>query len=137
MALEKDYLKDKTVKKKSALKVAWLLVAVVIIFAIFLAKFALTGSAAIFTGLPDSDAAYKVAKEFITPTVLSKNVKYSDDEYKFAKKSDSVYVIKSNYSAEDNNGERSKTNFTIILKYNGGAGGKIQNWTMLDLKQDE
>ncbi|TSD66833.1 hypothetical protein FFF34_005380 [Inquilinus sp. KBS0705] len=136
MATEKDYLKAKSEKKKSASAVAWMLVAVVVLFAVFLAKFALTGSASVFSGMPDSDQAYTIAKEFITPTVLSGNIKYSDSEYKFAKKSDSVYVIKSQYSSQDNNGESSKTNFTITLKYNGGAAGKTQNWTMLDLNQD-
>ena len=135
--MAQNYLEDKGVKKKSALKVVWVLVFFGIAFAILLGKFALSGSLDNpFSGLPDSDAAYTVAKEFITPTVLNSGVKFSDSEYKFAKKSDSVYVIKSFYTAKDNTGDQIKTNFTITMKYNGGHGESSKNWTMLDLNQD-
>ncbi|RYU92253.1 hypothetical protein EWM62_02120 [Mucilaginibacter terrigena] len=134
--MAKDYLKEKVVKKKSASTAGWLLVILGLIFAILLGKFALSGSVNMFTGLPDSDAAYTVAKQFIIPTTLSKNIKFSDSEYKFAKKSDSVYVIKSFYTAKDDVGETSTTQFTITLKYNGGAGAKTSNWTLINLDQD-
>ncbi|MBB5394423.1 hypothetical protein [Mucilaginibacter sp. AK015] len=134
--MAKDYLKDKVVKKKSASVVGWLLALLVLIFAIMIGRFALSGSINMFSGLPDSDDAYKIAKQFIIPTTLSKNVDFSDSEYKFAKKSDSVYVIKSFYTSKFDSGETSKTNFTITLKYNGGAGAKTSNWTLLNLDQD-
>ena len=134
--MEHDYLQDKTVKKKSAIKFVYLLVFFGVAFAILLAKFALTGSANPFNGMPDSDAAYTVAKEFIKPTVLSSNIKFSDSEYKFAKKSDSVYVIKSFYTASDGDGESAKTDFTIVIKYNGGHAESSKNWTLVDLNQN-
>jgi hypothetical protein len=134
--MEGNYLQDKAVKKKSAVKVVWVLVFFGIAFAVFLAKIAMSGSISLFNGLPDSDAAYTVAKEYITPTILSSNPKFSDSEYKFAKKSDSVYVIKSFYTANDGNGDAVKTNFTITLKYNGGHAESSNSWTMLDLNQN-
>jgi hypothetical protein len=135
--MEGNYLQDKAVKKKSAVKVVWVLVFFGIAFAVLLAKFAMSGSISSFNGLPDSDVAYTVAKEYITPTVLSpSSLKFSDNEYKFAKKSDSVYVIKSFYTAKDENGDAIKTNFTITLKYNGGHAESSNSWTMLDLNQN-
>jgi hypothetical protein len=134
--MAKAYLRDKTIKKKSASKAGWLIAFFATIFALLLGKFALSDTSHTFSGLPDSDAAYNVAIIFIQPTVLSTNISFSDSEYKFAKKSDSVYVIKSFYTAIDKDGESSKTNFTITLKYNGGAGTQISNWAMLNLDQD-
>ena len=134
--MAKAYLKDKTVKKKSASKAGWLIACSAAIFALLLGKFALSNTSNTSSGLPDSDAAYNIAKTFIRPTVLSTNISFSDSEYKFAKKSDSVYVIKSFYTTTDKDGENSKTNFTITLKYNGGAGAETSNWAMLNLDQD-
>jgi hypothetical protein len=134
--MAKAYLRDKTIKKKSASKAGWLIAFFATIFALLLGKFALSDTSHTFSGLPDSDAAYNVAIIFIQPTVLSTNISFSDSEYKFAKNSESVYVIKSVYPAIDQAGESSKTNFTITLKYNGGAGTQISNWAMLNLDQD-
>ncbi|GGH06112.1 hypothetical protein [Mucilaginibacter phyllosphaerae] len=134
--MKKDYLKDKAVKKKTASKAGWMIVVFVVIFAILIGKFALTNAGDVFSGLPDSDTAYGVAKQYIMPTVLSHNITFSDDEYKFAKKSDSVYVIKSSYITKESNGESEKTNFTITLKYNGGAGEKSSNWALVNLDQN-
>ena len=134
--MAKAYLRDKTIKKKSASKAGWLIASFAVIFALLLGKFALSNTSNTFRGLPDNDAAYNVAKTFIQPMVLSTNISFSDSEYKFAKKSDSVYVIKSFYTTTDKDGENSKTNFTITLKYNGGAGAETSNWAMLNLDQD-
>jgi hypothetical protein len=134
--MTKDYQKAKAVKKKSASRAGWLLAFFVVIFAVLLGKYALSGSGEIFSGLPDSDAAYSIARKFIQPTILSTKVGFSDAEYKFAKKSDSVYVIKSFYTEKFDDGETSKTHFTITLKYNGGAGANASNWTMLNLDKD-
>ncbi|MFD0794147.1 hypothetical protein ACFQZX_11000 [Mucilaginibacter litoreus] len=132
--MPKDYLKDKASKQKSAFRAGWLIALAVFIFAALIIKFALSGSA-LFNGLPDSDAAYTVAKKFITPTIRYANVSYSDSEYKYAKQSDSVYVIKSSYTSVDGTGDKSTTNFKITLKYNGGMASKTSNWSLLNLVQ--
>lgn len=134
--MTKDYSKAKAAKKKSASKAGWLLAFFVIIFAVLLGKYALSGYTGVFSGIPDSDAAYGIARKFIQPTILTAKVDFSDAEYKFAKKSDSVYVIKSFYTEKYDDGETSKTHFTITLKYNGGAGANASNWTMLNLDKD-
>jgi hypothetical protein len=134
--MDPNYLRDKTVKKKSAIKVVYLLIFFGVAFVLLLGKFAISGSANPFNGMPDSDAAYTVAKEFIQPTVLSPSIKFSDSEYKFAKKSDSIYVIKSFYVTKDADGEDERTPFTITMKYNGGHAESGKNWTLVDLDQN-
>lgn len=134
--MAKNYHKARAAKKKSASNAGWLIVFFVAVFAVLLGKFALSDSMPTFSGLPDSDAAYGIARKFIQPTILSTNVSFSDARYKFAKKSDSVYVIKSFYTEKFDDGETSKTNFTITLKYNGGPGANEANWTMLNLDKD-
>ncbi|RWY54196.1 hypothetical protein [Mucilaginibacter gilvus] len=134
--MENNYLKDKQVKKKSALKGVWLLVIFGIVVVVILVKIANSNSMSVFSGLPDSDAAYAMAKLYIRPTVRSTDVSFHDDSYKFAKKSDSVYVIKSSYSARQTDGESTTTQFTISLKYMGGSATKEESWKMLDLNQE-
>ncbi|RFZ84637.1 hypothetical protein DYU05_03210 [Mucilaginibacter terrenus] len=134
--MNQDYLQDKTVKKKSAVKAAYLLVLAGIAIVIIVAKIAGSGSLPSFNGLPTSDAAYSIAKVYIRPTVRSNSVSFEDGNYKFAKKSDSVYVIKSSYTAKGPNGEKSTTNFTISLRYLGGNASSESSWSMLDLNQD-
>lgn len=133
----KDYIKDNKAKKSSAVILGRLIIFSIIVFAVLLGKFALSGfGVTTFNGLPDGDAAYSAAKQFILPTVLSSNIKFSDSEYKLAKKSDSVYVIKSHYTTTDHEGDTEITNFTIYLKYNGGASDKKHNWALLNLDQN-
>lgn len=134
--MEIDYLKDKKVKKKSAMKAVWLLVGFGVVFVVVMIKIAGLNALEVFKGLPDSDAAYSIAKIYIRPTVRSTSVTFDDATYKFAKKSDSVYVIKSSYSAQDGNGESATTHFTISLRYLGGNGKSESSWKMLDLNQD-
>jgi hypothetical protein len=133
--MAKDYLKDKAVKKKSATKASWLIILFVLIFAALLGKFAMSEGNSIYNGLPDNDVAYRIGRQFIQPTIRS-NATFEDSEYKFAKKTDSVYVIKSSYTEKFDNGETSTTKFTITLKYNGGQGNKQSNWTMMNLDED-
>ncbi|AMR33349.1 hypothetical protein A0256_18945 [Mucilaginibacter sp. PAMC 26640] len=134
--METNYLKDKKDKKKSAMKAVWLLVIIVVAFLVVILKIAGINSLVVFKGLPSSDDAYSIAKGYIRPTVRSNNVNFEDNSYKFAKKSDSVYVIKSTYSAVNTSGESATTNFTISLRYVGGNFKSENSWKMLDLNQD-
>jgi hypothetical protein len=134
--MAKDYLKEKAVKKKSAIKGSWLIVLFVVIFAGLLIKLAMSGSNGIYNGLPDSDVAYRIGRQFIQRTIRSGNATFEDSEYKFAKRSDSVYVINSSYTEMFDNGETSTTKFIITLKYNGGQGNKQTNWTMINFDED-
>lgn len=132
----KQFLQSKEAKKKSALKGVWVLAILGIFFVFILIKIASSNSMGVFSGLPSSDVAYAMAKIYIRPTVRSTSVSFHDDSYKFAKKSDSVYVIKSSYTARSSDGESTTTNFTISLRYMGGSGSKEESWKLLELNQE-
>ena len=133
------YLKDKQEKKKIAMTGVWFLLAFGIIFITLVVKFAIAGSTSdllTFSAYPGSEDVYQVAKQFVSPTIRSHNLIYADDHYQFAKKSDSLFVIKSFVNAINDKGDKVQTNFRITLKYNGGAKLAHENWTLVDLNSD-
>jgi hypothetical protein len=135
---KKDYLAEKAKKKKSATKAVWMLLVFSVLIIAMVVKIQLTGSLKpeFFTGLPSSDDAYTIAKQFIEPTLKSGSNKFEDTKYQFAKTSDSVYVIKSEVHSKDaNGGEPITSGFKITLQYKGGQASKIKNWAVLDLSQ--
>jgi hypothetical protein len=135
---DQSYLKDKRHKKKTAMIGAWMLAIFGIIFMMIVVKFATSGGSSdmlTFTMFPSSDDAYQVAKQYISPTIKSGNLTFAEDHYQFAKKSDSVFVIKSYVTSIDKKGEKVKTNFRITLKYNGGPKAVQDNWTMIDVNE--
>jgi len=135
--MDKNYLAEKKKKKKSAVSAAWVLVALAIVFVIIIAKFAFSGSVdEIISGTPSSDDVYAIAKAFVKPTLKSGGADFSDSEYQFGKKEDSVYVIKSYVKTKDNAGDEQKTNFEITLKYKGGAKQDQKSWELLNLNED-
>ncbi|GAA3994049.1 hypothetical protein [Mucilaginibacter dorajii] len=134
-----SYLKDKQHKRKTAMAGVWILVVIGIIFIMVIVKFATSGGRSdtfSFNSFPGSDDAYQVAKQYVSPTLRSGKLVFAEDHYQFAKKSDSVFVIKSYVTSVDEKGEKIKTNFQITLKYNGGPKAVQDNWTMVDLKSD-
>jgi hypothetical protein len=135
---DQSYLKDKQHKKKTAMIGAWMLALFGIIFMIVVVKFATSGGSSdmlTFTMFPNSDDAYQVAKQYIAPTIKSSNLAFAEDRYQFAKKSDSVFVIKSYVTSIDEKGAKVKTNFQITLKYDGGPKAVQDNWTMIDMNE--
>jgi len=135
--MDKNYLTEKKKKKKSAVKAAWVLVILAIVFIVIIAKFAFSGSAdEIVNGMPSSDDVYAVAKSFVRPTLKSAESDFSDSEYQFGKKEDSVFVIKSYVKTKDNGGEEQKMNFEVTLKYKGGEKQDQKNWELINLNED-
>lgn len=136
--VSKDYLDEKAVKKKSATKALFLLLIGAAIAISVVVKITMTGSLKpnFFSGLPSSDDAYSIAKEFVQPTLKSTSVDFSDTKYQFAKQPDSVYVIKSSVTSKHDGGEQVTTEFKITLKYNGGDVSRQKNWTLLDLSEN-
>jgi hypothetical protein len=134
-----SYLKDKQHKRKTAITGVWVLVVVGVIFAMVIIKFATSGSSSdilSFKSFPSSDDAYQIAKQYITPTLRTRKLVFAEEHYQFAKKSDSVFAIKSYVTSIDEKGDKVKTNFQITLKYNGGPKAVQDNWTMVDLNSD-
>jgi hypothetical protein len=134
-----SYLKDKQHKRKTAITGVWLLVIVGVIFILVIVKFATSGGSSdmlTFTMFPNSDDAYQIAKQYVAPTIRSGNLAFAEERYQFAKKSDSVFVIKSYVTSIDDKGDKVKTNFQITLKYNGGPKAVQDNWTMVDMNEN-
>jgi hypothetical protein len=133
--MAKDYLVDKEEKRKSGIKVLWLLLVLFVIIIFLAIKIALTGSAKPggFNGLPTSAEAYTIAKEFVRPTLKSTGAEFDDSHYQFAKTSDSVYVIKSTVEFSDENNEKISINFKVTLKFNGGSPTSAKNWALVDM----
>lgn len=130
-----QFLKQKAAKKKSGNKVLWGLLFFCFIAITIVVKITVTGSLkpSFFKGMPGSDDAYTIAKEFIRPTLATSSANFSDSKYQFGKKSDSVYVIQSSVETSNNSGEKITTEFKIVLKYNGGQIDKQKNWSLVDL----
>lgn len=134
---EKDYFADKKNKKKSAVKVVWVLVLMGIVFVFIVAKFAFSGTFDdVIGGAPTSDDVYSIAKDFVRPTLKAEDADFSDSEYQFGKKEDSVYVIKSVVETKTHSGDVVKTNFEITLKFKGGSKKDQSSWELLNLNED-
>jgi hypothetical protein len=127
---ENKFLKEKSVKKKSATKAVWVVLFFCAVIIAMMVKITLTGSLkpTFFTGLPSNEDAYEIAKEYVRPALKSSSVTFAEDGYQFAKTSDSVYVIKSTVETEG-----TTTEFKIKLQYKGGQPDKQKNWSVIDL----
>jgi hypothetical protein len=127
---ENEFLKEKSVKKKSATKAVWVVLFFCAVIIAMMVKITLTGSLkpTFFTGLPSNEDAYEIAKEYVRPALKSSSVTFAEDGYQFAKTSDSVYVIKSTVETEG-----TTTEFKIKLQYKGGQPDKQKNWSVIDL----
>ena len=130
------YINEKKEKKTKALKFVWVIVVFALLFVVMMVRFALSGADDdIFTSAPSSDDVYAIAKAFVTPTLKSTDPDFSDSQYQFGQKRDSVYIIKSFVEVRDKSGEPQKTNFEIILRYKGGSKSNQQNWEVLNLNE--
>jgi len=139
MEPQKNYLAQKKQKKKSAVKVVWIILALAIVFIIIVVKFALSGDNdvnTLFTGMPSSNEVYNIAKQFVLPTLKGNGASFSEDGYEYGKKADSVFVIRSVADTKTSDGDLLKTNFEITLKYKGGAVDDESSWEVLNLNED-
>jgi len=139
MEPQKNYLAQKKQKKKSAVKVVWIILALAIVFIIIVVKFALSGDNdvnTLFTGMPSSNEVYNIAKQFVLPTLKGNGASFSEDGYEYGKKADSIFVIRSVADTKTSDGDLLKTNFEITLKYKGGAVDDESSWEVLNLNED-
>ena len=134
--MSKQYLEAKAKKKKSALKAVWVLAALGLIFVLIIVKFAQNAGISFTSGgLPSGGQAYEVAQDFVKSTVRSNSISFPSGGYEFAKRSDSVYVIRSAVELTDDNGERRKTSFKLLMQYNGGKQDELKNWSLLNISE--
>lgn len=135
--MTETYLKDKTAKKRFFQKGMVVLVALAVIFTVFLTRFALSGSReALLNGAPGSEDAYKVAKLFVKSTIKSNDISFPESEYQCAQKPDSVFVIKSYAEAKNQPKPENVTPFEITLKFIGGAIADKRNWKLISINKD-
>jgi hypothetical protein len=136
--MTQTYLKEKQLKKKRAMNGVYAIVVAGIIFIFIMAKFATSGGileVLSFSKMPNADDAYKIAVEFVKPTIRTGNTSFPDDKYQFGKKADSVFIIKSYVLSTGSKGEKNRTNFEVILKYNGGSKFLKKNWALVDINE--
>ncbi|UOE46474.1 hypothetical protein MTO98_18910 [Mucilaginibacter sp. SMC90] len=136
--MTQTYLKEKQHKKKRAMTGVYIIIAIGVIFVFIMTKFATSGGVSeilSFSKMPNADDAYKIATEFVTPTIRTGNISFPDDKYQFGKKADSVFIIKSYALSTGSKGETNRTNFEVILKYNGGPKYLKKNWALVDINE--
>ncbi|MHB8208225.1 hypothetical protein [Mucilaginibacter sp.] len=139
MEHQKSYLAQKKQKKKSAVKVVWILFALAIVFIIIIAKFALSGDNdvnTLFASMPSSNEVYNIAKQFVMPTLKGNGANFPEDGYEYGKKADSIFVIRSIVNTQTSGGDPLKTNFEITLKYKGGSVSDESSWEVLNLNEN-
>lgn len=135
--MERNYVESKKARKRSALKAVWVLVALSLIAIFILIKFAHTGIRLTTSGLPTGDEAFDVAQDFVKATLRSDRVNFPDSGYQIAKRSDSVYVIRSVVEITDEAGEKKTNNFKVLMEYKGGKQDEPKNWNLLNISEEQ
>jgi len=125
------YMQGKAARKKTAMKAVWLLFLLIIISLIVIIRMINPSGLSVSIGAPNNDDAYYVAKEFIKPTLKATSVSFPETGYQYAKRPDSIYVIRSFSLTKDESGEESKSPFEIRMKYKGGLNKNMENWSVL------
>jgi hypothetical protein len=135
--MKRDYLAEKAAKKKATNEAMWVLLIFIVLFLAVMFRIAWRSESAggFFSSMPSGDEAYQIGKDYIIPTLRSGNVEF-DKDYQYAKSSDSVYVIKSNFQATGPSSGNAKTNYKITIKYNGGVVSNDRSWTLVNLEEN-
>ena len=131
-----NYLESKKFRKKKARPYLWLFIIGSVIFIIIMIRFAHTGIRFVSTGLPTSTEAFSVAKDFVRSTVRSNDVTFPSSGFQFAKKTDSIYVIRSAVETKSESGETKTTTFKVVMQYKGGKQDEQRNWSLLNISED-
>lgn len=135
--MAKHYLSYKQGKRNFALKGVWVLIILAVIFAVFLIRFAISGARLDSSnGLPDSDEAYSIAKEFIKPTIKFTPVNFQQSGFQCAQRPDSTYIIKSYAESKNDPDGKNIITFEITLKFNGGPASDKESWKVLSITEN-
>jgi len=139
MPMEKNiYLGSKSEKKKKALKGVWFILAAAAVFVFVILRYVQGSSMKIGSrGLPDKEEAYKVAKDFLkADSPGSEQIDFADDGFSIGKKTDSIYVIKSTFEKRLEGGDVKKGDFSVTMRYKGGAVDDQNNWDLMNINTD-
>ncbi|MBS1503936.1 MAG: hypothetical protein JST32_17835 [Bacteroidetes bacterium] len=134
--MEKPYSSHKEIKKSFALKGMFVLMVLALIFTLFMVRYALSGTRRSPEGVPDSDDAYAMAKEFVKPTIKASNISFPESDYQCAQKPDSVFIIKSYAESKDLQGSMGVTSYEITLRFFGGNIANKDSWKVISLNEN-
>jgi hypothetical protein len=134
---KKDYITEKQEKIKTTARGIIILAIFIIIFIAVIIRFALRADVnnGLPSPMPSGKDAYEIAKDYILPALKPANAEFPDIDYQITKNPDSIYIITSYFETRELNGQNSKTDFTVTLKFKGGAALDQQNWTLIKLKK--
>jgi hypothetical protein len=131
------YLQQKAAKQRFLQKGMVVIMALLLIFFVFVTRFALSSTRNdLASGAPVSADAYAMAKQFVRPTIKFNNVTFPETGYQCAEKPDSVFVVKSYAEDKAQSGPKNITSFQITLKFVGGQVGDKKNWRMITLNEN-
>jgi len=133
---KKSYVEHKKAKKKSASGAAWILVLLALIFIFVLVKFARNAGLDFIsnsTGLPSGDDAYTVAKDFVKSSVRANSIDFPGSGYQMGKKTDSIFVIRTQVELTGDSGDKRKTSYKLVMQYKGGKQDETKNWLLLNI----
>jgi len=128
-----NYLEHKSRRKESSKKAFWLVAVMVFLFGVTIFRFATSSVNMTSPGLPTNDDAYDVAKDFIADAMKTNDVDFPGNGYQVAKRSDSVYVIRSVVETTNMMGFKNDNNFRVLMQYNGGKQNEKRNWSLLQI----
>ena len=136
--MNNSYVESKAIKKRTAKKAVWLLVGLGLIFIFVILKFAQSAGVRFTTsGLPTGNEAFEISKDFVRSTVRTDRVEFSGSGFQFAKKSDSVYVVRSVVELNSDNGDKKTVNFRVLMQYHGGKQDELKNWSLLNISEEQ
>ncbi|MBS1524328.1 MAG: hypothetical protein JST19_01690 [Bacteroidetes bacterium] len=134
--MEKPYSSHKEIKKSFALKGMLVLLVLAFIFTLFMVRYALSGTRKNVEGVPDSDDAYAIAKQFVKPTIKANDISFPESDYQCAQKPDSVFIIKSYAESKNAEGSKSVISFEITLRFFGGNTMNKDSWKVISLNEN-
>lgn len=86
-------------------------------------------------GLPTKDEAYQMAKYYIRQDTHGNSIRFPDEGYAFARKSDSVFVVRTDAVLLPGP-DGKKVSYTTMLRYTGGPASNEHSWTLLDINHN-
>ncbi|MDF2431846.1 MAG: hypothetical protein JWP44_1477 [Mucilaginibacter sp.] len=134
--IKKDYIAEKENKNKSTQNGILVLVIFILLFFIVIFRIAVRSdlSNTYFNEAPTGKDAFVIAKDYIRPTLDTKDVRFSDD-FQYTKQPDSVFLMKSYFEEKGRNAEKVDTHFVITLKYKGGANLNDHSWAVISFQE--
>jgi len=135
--MKRDYVAENADKKRTTKKAMWAFWVFIILFILIIMRFAVRSNpdGDFFAFAPTGDDAYKIAKDYVRPTLRSPEVQFADGDYHYTKISDSVFVVNSYFETKAEDNRKLKTYFAVTLKYNGGSNLNDKNWTLENMIQ--